>query len=250
MRRAGIDLPEHAHDLLEFVHQLGLVLQPAGGVDQQNVAAIRLRGRQGIERQSRRIRAMGARDHRRAGAFTPDLQLLDRSRTKGIAGGQHHLAAFVGELGGELADGGGLAGAVDPDHENDERLLRAIDLERLRHRRQHLLDLGGDDGLDLVGRNRLVVAAVADGGRNPRRHLGAEIGTQQHVLDVLDHGAVELALGDQIGHGAAERTRCPLQAAGKPAPPALFGLFHAIVHNQAVLAGSLPKRKSPLLHSD
>jgi hypothetical protein len=42
---------------------------------------------------------------------------------------------------------------------------------------------------------------VADRGRNPCRHLGAEIGAQQHVLDILEHGAVELAFGDEVGNG-------------------------------------------------
>ena len=67
------------------------------------------------------------------------------------------------EFRGELADGGGLAGAVDADHEDDERLLRRVDLKRLCHRRQHLFDFGRDHGFDLIGRDRLVVAPGADG---------------------------------------------------------------------------------------
>ena len=101
----------------------------------------------------------------------------------------------------ELADGGGLAGAVDADHEDDERLLRRVDLERLRHRRQHLLDLGRDHRFDVIGRDRLVVAAGADGVRDAHRDFGAEIGAQQHILDIVEHGAVELALGDEVGNG-------------------------------------------------
>ena len=76
-----------------------------------------------------------------------------------------------------------------------------VDLQRLRHRRQHLLDFGRDHGLHFVGRDRLVVAAGADRIRDPHRDRGAEIGAQQHILDIVEHGAVELALGDEIGNG-------------------------------------------------
>ena len=37
MRRLGVDLLDRANDLLQLAHQLGAVLQPAGGVDQQHV---------------------------------------------------------------------------------------------------------------------------------------------------------------------------------------------------------------------
>ena len=106
---------------------------------------------------------------------------------------------------------------------------------------EHLLDLGRDHGLHLVGGDRLVVAALADRRGDPRRHLGAEIGAQQHVLDLVDHRPVELALGDEIGHGGAERTRGPLQPVGKAAPPALFRLIlSAVAHVARVIAVSSP----------
>ena len=40
------------------------------------------------------------------------------------------------------------------------RLQRGVDDERLRHRRQRLLDLGGEDRLDLVRIRDLPVEAV------------------------------------------------------------------------------------------
>ncbi|MGY3107184.1 hypothetical protein ACVWW7_003811 [Bradyrhizobium sp. LM6.9] len=145
----------------------------------------------------------------------------------------------------EFSDGGGLAGAVDADHEDDEGLLAGVDLERLRHRRQHLLDLDRDDVLDFVRRDRLVVAPRADGLRNPHRDRGAEVGAQQHVLDVVEHGAVELALSDEVGDRGPERGRGALQPVGQAAPPAqLGGLGGGIVHGGGVLAVPAPKRKS------
>src|SRR5665213_3030084 len=159
------------------------------------------------------------------------------------------LAALGGELCRELADGGGLAGTVDADHENHERLLRRVDQQGLCHRRKHLLDFGRDHAFDVVRRDRLVVTADADGGCDPRRHLGAEIGAQQHVLDVVEHRAVELALGDEIGDRGTERTRGPLQPAGQPPPPAQFGRFGlGIAHVGGVLAVSRHERKSQPTH--
>ena len=40
MRRRRIELADDAHDLGELVHQVGLVVQAARGVDQQHVAAL------------------------------------------------------------------------------------------------------------------------------------------------------------------------------------------------------------------
>ena len=117
--------------------------------------------------------------------------------------------------------------------------------QRLCHRRQHLFDFGRNHGLHLIGRNRLVVAPRADGIRDARRDFGAEIGAQQHILDIVEHGAVELALGDEVGDRGPERTRGSLQAAGQPLPPAPFGCFcSGIVHGGDVLAVSPRKRKS------
>ena len=225
MRRRGIDLFDDANDFFKLVHQFGLVLQPARGVDQQHVKFALARRGQRIEGKARGIRSLRARDNRRFGPLAPDLQLLDGGGAKGIAGGQHHLAAFGGEFGRQFADGGGLAGPVDADHENDERLLRRVDHQRLCHRRQNLLDFGRDHGLHIVRRNRLVVTADADRGGDARRHFGSQIGAQQHVLDIVEHRAIELALGDEVGDRRSERTRGALEAAGQPPPPAQFGLF-------------------------
>ena len=57
------------------------------------------------------------------------------------------------------------------------------------------------------------------------RDVGAEIGAQQHILDIVEHGAVELALGDEIGNGRAERTRGPLQAARTAAATSSVWVF-------------------------
>ena len=84
--------------------------------------------------------------------------------------------------------------------------LAALDDKRLRHGREHLLDLGGQHGLHLVGRDRLVVAALAQRRGDAAGGLDAEIGADQHLLDFLEHGGIELALGHQIGRARRRAT--------------------------------------------
>ena len=57
-------------------------------------------------------------------------QLLDRRGAEGVAGGEHDRLAFGPELGRELADRRGLAGAVDADDEDHERPLAGVDVKR------------------------------------------------------------------------------------------------------------------------
>ena len=115
--------------------------------------------------------------------------------------------ALGAELGGELADGGGLAGAVDAGDQNDERLRRH--LQRLGHGRQHFLDLAGEHRLHFVGRDRLVEAAFAERGRHAAGEFRPEIGADQFVFQFLDRIGIELALGHQPGDRRRRATtRC------------------------------------------
>ena len=55
MRRRGVDFLDDADDLLQFFHQFGAVLQPAGGIDQQNVGPLLFGRREGVENKAGRI---------------------------------------------------------------------------------------------------------------------------------------------------------------------------------------------------
>ena len=78
------------------------------------------------------------------------MKLLDGRGAEGVAGGEHDRAAFVAELLSQLADGGGLARAVDADHQDDEGFLGGVDHERTRDGAECLFDLGREDGADFV----------------------------------------------------------------------------------------------------
>ena len=108
-----------------------------------------LRGLDGVENHRGGIAAFLG-DDRHVVALAPDLQLFARRGAEGVAGGQQHRLALRLEMLGQLADGGGLAGAVDAGQHDDEGLVRG-DVERLLQRRQQssrpslqrLLELGG-----------------------------------------------------------------------------------------------------------
>ena len=63
--------------------------------------------------------ALLALDDLDAQSLSPGGQLLDGGCAEGVARDQQQAFALGGEFGGELSDGGGLAGAVDADHEHN-----------------------------------------------------------------------------------------------------------------------------------
>ena len=152
VRRAGLGLADHAPDLLQLFHQVRLRRQAAGGVDDDDVAAARLAGDDGVEGHAGRVAAFLADDldpcrrravAGRAGALGPDEQLLARRGAKGVGGGEQHLLIRVDEVARELADAGRLAGAVDADdHDHGRRVL--ADHERPLERREQLGDAVGE----------------------------------------------------------------------------------------------------------
>jgi hypothetical protein len=149
------------------------------------------------------IGALFARDHRGAGALTPFLQLVDGRGAEGVGGGDHHLLAVGGKARGELADGRGLARAIYAGNQNDKGPMGGIDCERLGDRREHPFHFGGEQRLDLVAGEFVVVARLADCLDDPRRGLDTEIGFDQQIFERLERCRVEL-LARQVGDAIAE----------------------------------------------
>ncbi len=132
---------DYPDDLGQFLHQVLAVLQPARGVDHQQIRALGLGPDHGVEGQAGGVGTFGRRHHLHTRTSAPDLQLLDGCGAERVPGGNHHVFARRLELAGKLADGRGLARAVYTD---DQHHLRALGIKR-----QGFGDRGHDAG-DLV----------------------------------------------------------------------------------------------------
>jgi hypothetical protein len=141
VRRLRVQLAQHAADLASSsISPPCVCRRPAVSAISTSDAA-RLRRLQRVERDRGRIGVLALRDHRHAVALAPGLQLRDRGGAEGVAGGQHQAVALVLEAARQLADGGGLADAVDADGEDHEGLLRGR-CAAAGHRRQHRHQFG------------------------------------------------------------------------------------------------------------
>ena len=135
-----------------------------------------------------------------------------------------HPAPVGDQHAGQLADGGGLAGAVDPDDQQHRRVVV------VRQR----LDRSGP----ARGAVRRPAPRAAPRGRRPRcapgrwragpqrgdHRLGdhrAQIGDQQRVLDGLPGVLVEIAAAEQAEHAAAQRVLRLGEPAAQPLQAAL-----------------------------
>ena len=94
-------------------------MQPSRRVAQHHVHMTCLGGLQGVEQHGAGIGALVLADDVHTGAVGPDLQLVGGGGAEGISGAQQHLLALRLQLGGQLADGRGLAHAVDADEQHD-----------------------------------------------------------------------------------------------------------------------------------
>ena len=86
MRRAVEPPGDHAAHLRELLHQVRLRVQAAGGVDDHDVAAARLRRLDRVVGDGRRVAAALGADEVRARALRPDLELLLRRGAERVGG--------------------------------------------------------------------------------------------------------------------------------------------------------------------
>ena len=100
-------------------HQLVVDVQPAGGVDDDDVAA----GVAGLghraARARHRIEVAGRVEDAHAGLLADDRQLLDGRRTADVGRDDHRMPALTGQHPRQLAGRGGLARALQAEHQDD-----------------------------------------------------------------------------------------------------------------------------------
>ena len=211
MGRTRQILSHHAHDLRELLHQRGLVLEAAGGIDQRDVGTSRDCCLHCVERHRRGVAAVGARDDVAARALAPALELLAGRSTKGVASTENDVAPKRTVTGGQLADRGRLAGAVDAEHQHDvrlggegERLAGRLDRsELLRHRRaQHRAHL-----IRVTTRRFALHAREQVFGR-----ADTEVGPEQQRFELTEHGFVDPPRAEQATQPAHQRLLRPRQA--------------------------------------
>ena len=166
-----------------------VVLQPAGGVDEQDVGALALRAAVSASKASPAASAPGARATTGgAGALAPDLELLDGGGAEGVAGRQHHAACpRARKIAASLPMVVVLPEPLTPTTRMTKRLRVRMISSGLRHRRQHLLDLGRPEWPS----PRRARSPCRSGPVGQRRGdaaggVDAEIGADQHFLDLLE----------------------------------------------------------------
>ncbi len=201
-------------DVGHFLHQLFVDGEAAGGVEDQDVEAFAA----GLLERAARDRQRHFQRHDRqrgdAGLLTQDLELLLRRRAAGVERGHHDLALdregaaefgrhalrALAEAIADLGAGRGLAGALEADHQDDDR-RNGVEVEVGHRAAQHLdqvvvddlddhlarRDRADDIGADGLGTDR--IDEVAD---DRQRHVGFEQGGAN-----LAQGRVDVSFGER-----------------------------------------------------
>jgi hypothetical protein len=152
-------------------------VQAAGGVDDDDVAAVAPGALDRVVGDGCRVSPALALDELGVGALGPDAELLLCCGAERVCRGHDDGVTVLAEAVGELADRGRLAGAVDADHEDHRRLAGQVDARRVTEERRHLLGERLVQVADVTAR----LQALDELGR--RRH--ADVAGDQRFLEPL-----------------------------------------------------------------
>ena len=120
----GIEFSEGAANLGQLLHEVRFGVESSGGVADQEVGFQALCLGKGVMAERGRIRSVGAGDDLDAELLSPGFELLDGRRAESVGRAEKDGMASRFEKGGELGAAGGLAGAVHPHHQDDDRPVR------------------------------------------------------------------------------------------------------------------------------
>ena len=166
-----------------------------------------------LEDHRRGVGAFLAAHDGRADAIRPDLQLLGGRGAEGVARGEQNLFPVGDQLGRELADGRGLAAAVDADDQQARTACASnvsagasrVRICALRWRRKAQTASGSFRSLR--------VSDVRISSSNSLAGAHADVGGQQHLLDLVDDAGIQLlAPGEDLAEArnpARPRARQP-----------------------------------------
>ena len=148
VRGFGVEPAQNTADFGQLFHQLALVVEPPGSIDDQRVDTLCGSRLDRIEHHCRWIAAFWPAHQLYANPVCPDRQLLDRGGAKSIACRQHHRIVQFLKIVRQLGDGGGLARTVDADHQDHLRARKGHNIERFGHRTQYRREFFGHRLLD------------------------------------------------------------------------------------------------------
>ena len=179
-------------------------MQASGGIADNHISAPALAGVDGVKHHRSRVAALLVADQLGTGTVCPDCQLFRCRRTEGIRCCQQHLLALTPEISRHLADGGGLAHAVDADHQHHRGLGGEIQRALLPHQAGDDLPQLSDDlrGLGDAGMAYPVPELVHDA----HGHIGAHIAHDECFFQLVKEVLVHLGkTGSQILQTAHQR---------------------------------------------
>ena len=205
----GTSFSRGAAHLVELFHEVGFGVETAGGVDDEDVGGAGFGGGACVVECGGGVAALLGFDDLDVGALGPDFELLDGSGAEGVGGAEEDGARRPifsgGEVGGELAGGGGFAGAVDPNHHDDFGRSSGM-LDGAGYAVEYLLQLGLEELLEFVAAlDAGAEGALAQVFHDDRGGGGAEIGGEEKRLEVEESGFVDFAgEGDDGADGLGE----------------------------------------------
>ncbi len=174
-------------------------MQPARGVDHDDVGARLDALVDSVEGDRRRVGALGSTHHLGAHARTPSLQLIGGGGAEGVGGPEHDASAVGDQHPRELADRGGLSSAVDAD---DQQHRRMVVMRQCTYRTvQTRLQLGDQHvPQHLAGIGLGVDVSAGELAAQLRHHRAghgrAQVGNQQGVLDLLPGILIQVSAAD------------------------------------------------------
>ncbi len=181
--------PDGLFDGFELVHELGVDVEPAGGVDEDDVVGVGLGVLDCLFGDDDRLFLVAEGEHGDFELFAQHFELLDRRRAVYVGRDEQGSLVLLFEQEGELAGGGGLAGALEADeHYDGGRLGRDGDpaLGAAHEVRQFVVD----DFDDLLGGGEAFEHVVADG---PFLDFGDEVFDDFEVDVGLQEGHAHFA---------------------------------------------------------
>ncbi len=207
--RAGDQLLGGAAHLVELLHQVGLGVEAAGGVDDEDLGAARLGGGAGVVERGGGVAALLGLDDLDAGACGPDFELLDGGGAEGVGGAEQDGAVLGGEEAASLPEvvvlpvpltptimmtSGGACGVGDWAGDAVEDGLQLGLEEVLEFDRRLRCRCGGRAGAG-CSRTMAVVAAPMSAARR--------MGSSEMRVDFVDLAGERDDLADGLGEGLA-----------------------------------------------